>query len=210
MQHGSATIAAQMDIPQVGAARRYGMKNLNELKTKEPPRRKSPLPKITTKNEDQTMDQNNGPEAKIFKDETRTLAMIDSGEVHLIAIKISLQDPTVHIETTVRTIDDHMINAQISHSIETMETDPDMNPSTTRMGTGGTMGTFLVLHQIQEEISHKTIPIAHQEMNNLTTSHSADLTIDLQQTLHPMNKNFRRTTIRHHLMWFVSPQPMIL
>ena len=155
------------------------------------------------------MDQNNGPEAKIFKDGTRTLAMIDSGEVPLIATKISLQDPTLLIETTVRTIDDHLINAQISHSIETMETDPDMNLSTTRMGTGGTMGTFLVLHQIQEETSHKTIPIAHQEMNTLTTSHSADLTINLQQPLHPMNRNFRRTIIRHHLMWFVLLQSMI-
>ena len=155
------------------------------------------------------MDQNNGPEAKIFKDGTRTLAMIDSGDVHLIAIKIPLQDPTLHTETTVRTIDDHLINAQISHSIETMETDPDMNLLTTRMGTRGTMGTFLVPHQIQEETSPKTTPIAHQEVNNLTTLRFKDLTIDLQQTLHPMNRNFRRTIIRHHLMWFASLQPMI-
>ena len=155
------------------------------------------------------MDQNNGLEAKISKEETRTLPMIDSGEVPFIATKISLQDPTLHIGTTVRMVDDHLINAQISHLIETMETDSDMNLSTTRMGTGRTMETFLVLHQIQEETSHKTIPIAHQEMNNLTTLRSADLTIDLQQTLHPMNRNFRRTIIRHHLMWFVSPQPMI-
>ena len=135
--------------------------------------------------------------------------MMDSGEVPLIATKVSLQDATLHIGTTVRMIDDHLINAQISHLIETMETDLGMNLSATRMGTGGTMETFLVLHQIQEETSHKTIPIAHQEMNNLTTLRSADLTIDLQQTLHPMNRNFRRTIIRHHLMWFVSPQPMI-
>ena len=154
------------------------------------------------------MDQNNGLETKIFKDETRTLAMIASGEVPLIATKISLQGPTLHIRTTVRTIDDHLINAQISHLKETMETDLDMNLST-RMGTGGTMETFLVPHQIQEETCHKTIPIAHQEMNNLTTLRPADLTIDLQQTLHPMNRNFRKTIIRHHLMWFVSPQPMI-
>ena len=210
MQHDFVTTAAQTAILQVGGARRYGMKNLNESRTKEPLRRKSPLPKITTKNEDQTMDQNNGREARIFKDETRTLAMKDSGEVHLIATKISLRDPTLHIETTVRTIDDHLVNAQISHLIETMETDPDMNLSTTRMGTGGTMGTFLVLHQIQEETSHKTIPIANQEMNNLTISHSAELTIVLQQTLHPMNRNFRKTIIRHLLMWFVLLQPMIL
>ena len=85
-----------------------------------------------------------------------------------------------------------------------------MNLLTTRMGTGGTMGTFLVLHQIQEEISHKTIPIANQETNNLTISHFADLTLDLQQTLHPMNRNFRKTIIRHLLMWFVLLQPRIL
>ena len=179
MQHDFVTTAAQTDILQVGAARRYGTKNSNESKTKERPRRKSPLPKIIRKNEDQTMDQNNGPEARISKDETRTLAMKDSGEVHLIATKISLRDPALHIETAVRTIDDHLINVQISHLLETMETDPDMNLSTTKMGTGGTMGTFLVLHQIQEETSHKTIPIAYQEMNSLIALRSADLTIDL-------------------------------
>ena len=155
------------------------------------------------------MDQNNGLEAKISKEETRTLPMIDSGEVPLMATKSSLQDPTLHIGTTARMIKDLLTNAQISQLIETMETDPDMNLSTTRMGTGGTMETFLILHQNQEETSHKTIPIPNQEMNNLTTLRSADWTIDLQQTLHPMNRNFRRIIIRHHLMWFVSPQPMI-
>ena len=90
-----------------------------------------------------------------------------------------------------------------------MEIDPHMNLSRTRMGTGGRMETSLVLHQIQEGTSHKTIPIANQKMNNLTTLRSADLTIDLQQSLHPMNRNFRRIIIRRHLMWFVSPQPMI-
>ena len=161
------------------------------------------------KNEDQTMDQNNGLEAKISKKETRTLSMIDSREVPLIDSNISLQDPTLHIRTTVRLIDDHLINAQINHLMEMMETDPDMNLSTTKMGTGDTMEIFLVLHQIQEEISHKIIPIANQEMINLTTLLSAGLTIDLQQTLLPMNRIFRRTIIRHHLMWFVSPQPMM-
>ena len=155
------------------------------------------------------MDQNNGLEAKISKEKTRSLPMIDLGEVPLIATKISLQDPTLLIGTTVRMIRDHLTNAQISHLMETMETDPDMNLPTTRLGTGGTMEIFLVLHQIQVKTSHKTIPIVNQEMNNLTTLRSADLTIDLQQTLHPMNRNFRRTIIRHHLMWFVSPEPMI-
>ena len=154
------------------------------------------------------MDRNNGLEVRISKGEITIIITTDL-EVPPIIIKISLQDPTLHIGTTVRMIKDHLTNAQISHSIELMETDPDMNLSTTRMGTGGAMETFLVLHQIQEETSHKTIPTANQEMSNLTTLRYVDLTIDRQQTLHPMNKNFRRTIIRHHLMWFVSPQSMI-
>ena len=110
---------------------------------------------------------------------------------------------------TAQTMENHSTNVQVNHSIEAMETDSEMNLSTIRMGIGGTMETFLVLHLIQEETSHKTTPIANQEMINLTTLRFADLTIDLQQTLGPMNRNFRRTIIRHHLMWFVSPQPMI-
>ena len=44
-------------------------------------------------------------------------------------------------------IEDHMTNAQINHLIEAMETDSGMNLSTIRMGTDGTMETFLVLHR---------------------------------------------------------------
>ena len=154
------------------------------------------------------MGRNNGLEFGVSIGEITIIITTDL-EVPPIITKISLQDQTPHMGITAQTMEDHLTNAQIGHLIETMETDPDMNLSTSRMGTGGTMETFLVLHQIQEETSHKTIPIAHQEVNNLTTLRSADLTIDLQQTLHPMNRNFRRRIIRHHLMWFVSPQPMI-
>ena len=48
-------------------------------------------------------------------------------------------------------------------------------------------------------------PRSNQPNNSL----SADLTIDLRLVLRPINKSFRRTIIRHHLMWFASPQPMI-
>ena len=154
------------------------------------------------------MDQNNGLEAKISTEETRTLPTIDSGEVPLMSTRVSLQDRTLHIGTTTRVIEDHMTNARISHSIEAMETDPEMNLSTIKMGTGRTMETFLVLHRLQGETSHKIIPIANHEVTNLTILRSADLTIDLRLTLRPMNRIFRRTIIRHHLMWFVSLQPM--
>ena len=101
------------------------------------------------------MDQNNGLEAKTSKEATRTLATIDLGEVPLRPTRIFLQDPTLHIGTTLRMIEDHMTNAQISHSIEAMETDPERNLSTIRMGTGGTMETFLVLRRLQGETSLK-------------------------------------------------------
>ena len=85
-------------------------------------------------------------------------------------------------------IEDHMTNVQISHSIEAMEIDPEMNLSTIRMGTGGTMETYLVFHRPQGETSHKITSIANPEVINLTTLRSADLTIDLRQALRPMNK----------------------
>ena len=93
--------------------------------------------------------------------------------------------------------------------IETMEIDPEMDPGTIRMETGRPMETFLASHQIPEETSHKIIPTANQEVINLTTLRSADLTINLRLPLRPMNRNFSRTIFRHHLMWFISPQPMI-
>ena len=143
-----------------------------------------------------------------FQRKNQNFTNDDSGEVLLMTTKISLQDPTLHIGTTVRMIEDHLTNAQINHSMEMTETDPDTNLPTTRMGTGETMEIFLALHQIQEETFRKTT-IANREMINLTTLRSVDLITDLRQTLSPMNRNFRRTIIKHHLMWFVSPQPMM-
>ena len=72
------------------------------------------------------------------------------------------------------------------------------------------MEKFLILYRVKEENSHKIPPVANQEVFNLTTLRFADLTIELQLVLRPVNKSFRRTIIRHHLMWFASPQPMIL
>ena len=90
-----------------------------------------------------------------------------------------------------------------------IEIDLEMDLLTNRMETSETMETFLVPHRLKEETSHKKTPIANQEVINPTTLRSADLTIDQPLALRPMNKIFRRTIIRHHLMWFVSPQPMI-
>ena len=155
------------------------------------------------------MDRNNGLEAKISKEETRTLPTRDLGEVPLMPSKTSLEDPTLPIGTTIRIMQDHMTNAQISHSMEAMETNLEVNLSTIRMEAGETIEFFLVLHRHKGEISHKIISITTQEMINLKTLPSADLTIDLRLVLHPMNKNFRRTIIRHHLRWFASPRRMI-
>ena len=176
---------------------------------KELPRKKSPSLKTITKNEDKTMDRNNGLEAKVSREETRTTITIDSGGIPPLASRVSLQDPTSPMTTITRTIEDHMTNAQINHSLEMTEIDLGMDLSTTRMGTGKTKEIFLVLHLLKEETSHEITPIANQEVINLLTLRSADLVTDLRLVLHPMNKNFRRAIIRHHLMWFASEQPMI-
>ena len=155
------------------------------------------------------MDQNNGLEAKISKEGTRTTITTDLRENPPLPIRNSLQGPTLHMGTTDRTTEDHMINAQIRRSIETMEIDLEMNLSTTRMGTGETMENFPVLHRFKGETFHKILSIANQVIS-LTTLFSADLTIDLRLVLRPMNNSFPKTIIKHHLMWFASPKPTIL
>ena len=101
------------------------------------------------------MDQNSRLGAKISKEKTRTLLTRGLEEVALLLTRISLQDKTPPTGTTIRTTEDHMIKAQISHSIETMQTDLEMNLSTTRMGFGETMDIFLVLHQLKRKIFNK-------------------------------------------------------
>ena len=70
-------------------------------------------------------------------------------------------------------------------------------------------GIFSRSPSAPEETSHKITPIANQEVINLITLRSTDLTIDLRLVLRLINKSSRRTKIRHHLMWFTSPQPTI-
>ena len=156
------------------------------------------------------MDQNNGLEAKTSKGETRISRTTDLGEHLSLLTRISLQDQTLHMGKTIRIMEDRMINAKISHLTETMEISLETDPSTTRIGTGETMEIFLVLRRLKEETFHKITSIANQELTNLITLRSTDLTIDLRLILHPTNKNFRKTIITQHLIWFVSPQPTIL
>ena len=85
------------------------------------------------------------------------------------------------------------------------EIDLGMVLSTTRMGTGETMETFLVLHRLKGETTRRLVHTANQEVISPTTLLSADLTIHLRLVLRPTNKNFRKTITRQHLIWFVSP-----
>ena len=73
------------------------------------------------------MDQNNGQEAKFPKEETRTTPTLDLGEVPVLFTKTSPHDPTSQMGTAIRLMEDHMINAQINHSIGLMETDLEMD-----------------------------------------------------------------------------------
>ena len=152
-QQDFATNAVRTDIPQVGVEKRYETNNWSVLKTKELLRKKSPLLRTTTKNEDQIMDQNNGLEAKISKEETKTLLRIDFRGVPLLLTRTSLQDQTWPMGIIIRTMEHHMITVQTHHSIETMETDLELDISTIRKGSGETMETFLVLHRLKGETS---------------------------------------------------------
>ena len=73
------------------------------------------------------MDHNNGLEAKTSKEEIRITILMDLPEVFPHHFGIFLNGQTSHMGTTIRIREDHMTNAQISHSIETMETDLEMN-----------------------------------------------------------------------------------
>ena len=87
--------------------------NWNAMKTKELPRKKSPLLRTTTKNEDQIKDQNNGLETKISKEEIRIRIMIDLQEVFPHVSRIFFHGETSHMGITIRTMEDHTVNAQI-------------------------------------------------------------------------------------------------
>ena len=61
------------------------------------------------------MDRNSGLEAKISREETRTTIMMDLGETPPPLIRVSLYGQVLAMRTTVRTTEDHMINAQTQH-----------------------------------------------------------------------------------------------
>ena len=152
------------------------------------------------------MDQNNGLEAKVSERGTRNTLTMGLGEIPPLLIKFSLQGQTWLMGKTIRTMEDHMINAQISHSMEKMEIDPEKNLSTTPMGTGEKIEIFLVLNRLNKETSHIIISIANQELINLTTLLSADLITELRLVSHLTNTKSHKAIIRHHLMLFTSAQ----
>ena len=71
----------------------------------------SRLLRTTTKNGDRTIYQNNGIEAKISKGGTRNALTMDSGEIRPLPIRVSLHGQTSLMGTTIRKMEDHMINA---------------------------------------------------------------------------------------------------
>ena len=92
------------------------------------------------------MDRNSGLEIRISTEETTTIVTMGLGETLRIITKISLYDQTLHMGIIAQTMEDPLTNAQISHLIETMETDLEMDLSPIRMGTGKTKEFFLVPH----------------------------------------------------------------
>ena len=156
------------------------------------------------------MDCNKGLEVRISKEGKTTIITMGLEEIPPMFTRIPPPDQTSRMGIIAQTMEDPLINAQTNHLIGTIKIDLEMGLFTNLMGTGETTEISLVLHQLKDETSHKTTFIANKEMTNLITLRSADLTIDLLLALRVMNKSFRRTIIRHHLMCFALPQPMIL
>ena len=88
MQHNFAIFVVRKDTPQAGAVRKHETRNRNRSIMKGLPKRKSPSHKTSAENEDQAMDQNNGLEAKIFREESRTTPTRDLREIFAQFIRI--------------------------------------------------------------------------------------------------------------------------
>ena len=69
-------------------------KELKRIENERVAQKKVTVTQDYKKNEDQIMDQNNGPEAKIFKQEARTLTTTDLGAVLLLLTRTFLRDIT--------------------------------------------------------------------------------------------------------------------
>ena len=113
-------------------------------------------------------------------------------ETHPLTIRFSLQGQTTHLGTTIRLLEDQMINAQISLSIEAMEIDLEMAFPKIMIGTGEVVLIFLVLHRFEGEIFHKIIHTSSQQVINQTILPSADLTAD-HRRFTPYEKKFQQS-----------------
>ena len=149
------------------------------------------------------MDQN------ISREENRTTLTMDLWEIPPQLKYNSSQTKSPHIGATILIVEDHMINARINHSIETMKNGFEPDLSTIRMETEEPLEKFLVLHRLTGETSHKKNHIDNRKVIKLTILLSADLTIDPRLVSHLTNKNFHSKIIRRHPMWFASSQPTI-
>ena len=101
------------------------------------------------------MDQNNGPEANVSKDGTRSTIEMDLQEIFPHLTRIALQGQTSHMRITIRTMEDHMISAQISFPIEAMKIGPEIDLSLFKMGHGETTETFSFSIDFKERILTK-------------------------------------------------------
>ena len=170
------------------------------IKARELPRKKSPIFRTTTKNEDQIMDQNNGPEANFSKEETRTLLTTDLREVLLLLTRTSLQDISFanwnNNPKNGRSYDQRR-NQYLNRSNKSQSRSVSFNnPNGNWQNNGG----FSRFPSTQRRIFRKIIHTVNHEVILLTSLPFAGPTIDLWLVLRLTHKNFHKTIIRLHLM----------
>ena len=179
----------------------------NGMSTKDPSKKLSHLPKTIKETEDQAMYQNNGPEARIPREETRTRT--NGGSLK--------NSPTAHQNFSPRP------NFAYRNNHPNNGRSYDQRPIHSLNRNGGSwfrngsfnnqsenwrnIGIFLVFPWLKGEASQKGYHSACQEMMEPTNLFSADLKTDLRLVNYLRNNKSYKKITRRQLMWFASPQP---
>ena len=126
-----------------------------------------------------------------------------------ITIKTLLTDLIPFMGWRTRTVDDYWTDDQTNCPIGTMEIDRIMGISTVKVELGEIMEIFLVHHLDKDGNFLKVILSLDFTPFSLESRHLEDQMLTQSLVPLPMNRNFRKATIKHQRTWFVSPPLMI-
>ena len=163
--------------------------------------KKISLLKTLTETEYQALDQDNGLEAKIFRDESRSTLTLNLWEIPQQLNRTSLSDQTQHTGTTIRISEDHG-DQRPNQSYNKNDGNRSWNE------IDNILEKSLFLNRPNGEISHRTIHTANHEVISWTFL-LAEITNNLRVVWPLTNKNSHQPKTRVHPMSSASLQPTI-